>query len=359
LVSLYLTGDDRLVKNAIELIGDSQTPEGLTESRYPSALPQYIPPFSLHWIGMMHDLWWYRGETGFLRGWLPNVRHVLAWYQAELGPAHLLQRLPWWPFVDWAEQFHDGIPPQEADGQSAILSLEYAIALQEAADLESAFGDPDQAREDRSLAGKITAAVYQSSWDAAKGLLADTPAKRSFSQQANVLGVLSNAIPVEAQRGVMERALDDRDLTQSTYYFKFYLFRAMKRSGLDDRYLAELAPWRQMLKDGLTTFAETPGNPRSDCHAWSAHPDFDLLATVAGIESAAPGFSKVRIEPHLGQLEHLSATLPHPSGPVRVKYQLQGSQWSADVTLPQGLSGWLVWKGRSVALHAGEQHFTF
>ena len=359
LISLYLTGDDRLVKNAIELIGDSQTPEGLTQSRYPSALPQYIPPFSLYWIGMMHDLWWYRGDREFLRGWLPNVRHVLAWYQAQVSSAHLVRRLPWWPFVDWAEGFKSGVPPQEADGQSAILSLEFAIALQEAADLESAVGDPDLAREDRSLADQITSAVYRSSWDAARGLLADTPSKLSFSQQANVLGVLSNAIPSADQHGVMERALDGRGLTQATYYFKFYLFRAMKKTRLADRYLAELGPWREMLVSGLTTFAETPGNPRSDCHAWSAHPNFDLLATVAGIEPAAPEFAEVRIEPHLGRLQSLSAAVPHPAGAIRVKYRHEGSRWSAEVDLPAGLSGSLIWKGSAVSLHPGEQQFAF
>src|SRR5208337_3344319 len=75
LISLYMTGDDRLVKNAIESLDESRTPEGLTQSRYPSRLPQYIPPFSLFWIDMMHDLWWYRGDKDFLRGYLPGARN--------------------------------------------------------------------------------------------------------------------------------------------------------------------------------------------------------------------------------------------------------------------------------------------
>ena len=72
LISLYMTGDDRLVKNAIESLDESRTPEGLTQSRYPSWLPQYIPPFSLFWIDMMHDLWWYRGDAEFLRAICPE-----------------------------------------------------------------------------------------------------------------------------------------------------------------------------------------------------------------------------------------------------------------------------------------------
>ncbi|HUI42958.1 MAG TPA: alpha-L-rhamnosidase C-terminal domain-containing protein [Terriglobia bacterium] len=359
LISLYLAGDDRLVKNAVELLADSQTPEGLTQSRYPSSLPQYIPPFSLYWIGMMHDLWWYRGEREFLRPFLPNLREVLAWYQRHLTASGLLGRLPWWPFVDWAEEFRDGEPPQEADGQSSILSLQYAAALGEAADLESALGDPGLARQDRTLAARISAAVYRTCWDPARHLLADTPAKRRFSQQANILGVLADAIPAAARKGVIEQVLRDNTLTPSSYYFRFYLFRSMKREGLADEYLSELGPWREMLNEGLTTFAETPGNPRSDCHAWSAHPAFDLLATVAGIEPAAPGFASVAIEPHLGPLERLSVSMPHPRGTIALKYERHGDRLAADVTLPPGLSGWFMWKGRRQPLHSGQQHLAF
>lgn len=355
LISLYVAGDDRLVKNAIDLLGDSQTPEGLTQSRYPSALPQYIPPFSLYWIGMMHDLWWYRGESDFLKPFLPNLREVLAWYQSHLTSSGLLDRLPWWPFVDWAGDFEGGDPPQEAGGQSSILSLQFAMALAEAADLETAFGEPDAARRDHALAARITAVAYKTCWDAGVGLLADTPAKRRFSQQGNILGVLSDAIPVAAQPGVMERILHDAKLTPASYYFRFYLARDLNKTGLADRYLAELAPWREMLNEGLTTFAETPGDTRSDCHAWSAHPDFDLLATVAGIESAAPGFARVTIAPHPGDLHRLSAAVPHPNGLIRVAYERHGDQWTAEVSLPPGLSGWFVWKGRRTPLHPGEQ----
>jgi hypothetical protein len=46
LVSLYNSGDDRLVRNAIELLDKSRMAEGITLSRYPTANAQEIPPFS-------------------------------------------------------------------------------------------------------------------------------------------------------------------------------------------------------------------------------------------------------------------------------------------------------------------------
>jgi len=356
LISLYMTGDDRLVKNAIESLDESRTPEGLTQSRYPSFLPQYIPPFSLFWIGMMHDLWWYHGDGDFLRGYLQGVRGALGWFEHGLTPSGLLGRLEWWNFVDWPPQFDDGVPAQESDGQSSILSLQFAAGLRNAADLEESYGSEERAAHDRALASRIAAAVYQSCWDPARKLLADTPAHKIFSQHANIMGVLEDSIPAADQRAVMKTVLADSSLIQATYYFRFYLFRALKKVGLGDEYIAQLRPWREMLAIGLTTWAENPEPTRSDCHAWSAHPNFDLLATVAGIEPAAPGFREVAIEPHMGPLKQLKATLPHPAGDIVVSYQKTGQGLAADVTLPEKLSGWFYWNGKKTALHPGQQH---
>jgi hypothetical protein len=358
LLSLYLTGDDRLVKNAIEQLDESRTPEGLTQSRYPSALPQYIPPFSLLWIGMMHDLWWTRGESQFLRQFLQNSRGVLDWFESRLTTSGLLGQLQWWNFVDWTEDFKSGVPPQEADGRSAILSLQFAAALRDQADLESSFGSSERAEHYRGLAAKIVEGVHKECWDSTRRLVADTPAKQHYSQHANILAVLMDAIPAAEQQGAMKAVLTDPKLTQCSYYFRYYLFRAMKKAGLGDEYLNQLGPWREMLGLGLTTWAEKPEPTRSDCHAWSAHPNIDLLATVAGIESAAPGFSEVSISPHLGQLKRVSASMPHPQGDISVRYERKGESLVADIVLPDSLSGWFYWGGKKVRLHGGHQRVT-
>ena len=359
LVSLYMTGDDRLVKNAIESLDESRTPEGLTQSRYPSWLPQYIPPFSLFWIGMMHDLWWYRGESDFLRAYLPGERGVLGWFESRLAPSGLLGHLDWWNFADWTKDFQDGDPPQEAGGESSILTLQFVAALRDAADLESALGSAERAEHDRALAAKLVASVRKTCWDPSRHLLADTPSRHHFSQHANILAVLEDVVPAPEQRAVMQTVLGDAKLTQASYYFRFYLFRAMKKAGLADEYLNQLGPWRNMLKLGLTTWAETPEPTRSDCHAWSAHPNFDLLATVAGIEPAAAGFREVAIRPNLGSLPQLQATLPHPQGEITVAYRRNGRGLIADVTLPGKLSGSFYWLGKSKALHPGHQRLEF
>lgn len=359
LISLYTSGDDRLVRNAIDLFHDSRTPEGLTQSRYPSFLPQYIPPYSLLWVGMLHDFWWYHGDPEYVRGYLHGARGVLDWFEARLTPSGLLGPLEWWNFVDWVPAWDDGVPPLETDGQSSILSLQFAAALREAADLESALGLPERAEHYRAVRAKIIEGVRIKCWDRARGLVADTPAKKSFSQHANVLAVLEDVIPPPEQPAVMKSVFADSSLHQATFYFRFYLHRAMKKSGLADDYIQQLDPWRKMLELGLTTWAENPEPTRSDCHAWSAHPNFDLLAIVAGIEPAAPGFREVTIEPHLGPLQHLTATMPHTLGDITVAYERKGEGLIADVTLPEKLSGSFLWKGKKSALHGGKQRIEF
>jgi hypothetical protein len=131
--------------------------------------------------------------------------------------------------------------------------------------------------------------------------------------------------------------------------------------GEGDRYLGLLGEWESMLSRGLTTFAERyerPGDPsRSDCHAWSSSPNFEVFRTVLGIDTAAPGFEKVRIRPFLGTLERVSGSIPHPKGEVAVTLDRTGSSLRAAVTLPAGVSGEFSWKGIQRPLAPGANAF--
>ncbi len=96
-----------------------------------------------------------------------------------------------------------------------------------------------------------------------------------------------------------------------------------------------------------------PRPTRSDSHAWSAHPIYDLLTIVAGIEPASPGFATVRIAPHLGDLPTLTAQFPHPQGLISVDYRRNGSALDATITLPGTLTGTFLVNGNTYALHPG------
>ncbi len=147
-------------------------------------------------------------------------------------------------------------------------------------------------------------------------------------------------------------------MEKASYYYRFYLARALDHAGMGDRYLELLGPWREMLALGLSTWAEKPEPTRSDSHAWSAHPNFDLLTIVAGIRPAALGFERVVVEPHLGKLQNVSASLPWKESDIKVDYKLERGAWTVRVNLPPGLQAEFVWHGKRYPLHAGSQVLT-
>jgi hypothetical protein len=366
LISYVVAGDDRLARQAIQAFDNSRVPDGLTTSRYPSSLVQMIPTFSLMWVGMVHDFWMYRGDATFVRTQLGGTRAVLAWYLEHQRADGLIGKVPWWPFVDWGNDFEFGMPPQDQEGGSSIITLQFVEVLRDAAEIEAALGDARTADTYREAADRAAEAVRKLCWSEQYGLLADTPSHQHYSQHANILGVWLEVIPREKQKDVLKKSLSTTDagfhasttlpaMTAATYYFRFYLARALLHAGMGDQYLQLLGPWRQMLSLGLTTWAESPEPTRSDCHAWSAHPNFDLMTIIAGIRPKTAGFESVTIEPHLGSLKHVEALFPTPKGNVEVKYRRVSDGVEAQITLPSGTSGALIWNGQESALQQGQQ----
>ena len=96
-------------------------------------------------------------------------------------------------------------PPVDTNGRSAILTLQFIGAMQNAAEMEEAMGDQDIAKitvtKREGRVGKCLWRILGQKFS----LLADTPDKSSFSQHANLLAVLFDVIPKDRQQQVMKQ----------------------------------------------------------------------------------------------------------------------------------------------------------
>lgn len=357
LISLYVTGDDRLMRKAILDFYHSRVPEGLTQGRYPSSRLQVIPPFSLYWISMLHDYWMHRNDFKFVEQFLMPVAGVLDWYEKKIDQQkNMLGPMKWWNFVDWNQKFPGGTPDGANDGNSSVITFQYIYTLKQAAELFSFFGKTNEANHYRLLAEQLGKSTFASCFDSKKSVIANTPLKNTFSQHANIMAILSGSVPPALQQKIMMNTLTDTSLSQATFYYRFYLNRALNYTGNANQYYKELQPWRDMIDLGLTTFAEEPDPTRSDCHAWSSSPNYDFFATICGITPSKPGFAAVRIAPALGELTHVVGTMPHPAGMIKVEIQKKDSSGVlADITLPENVPGTFFWKGKTVPLRSGHQ----
>jgi alpha-L-rhamnosidase len=363
LVSLYVSGDDRLMRKVLHLFDVSRIHEGITQSRYPSYSPQFIPPYSLVWINMIHDYYMHRDDPEFIRAFYPEIRNILEWYMKYIDDeTGMLGANPYWNFVDWTDEWPwdsgrgiGGVPSGGMSGNSSILSLQLAYTLNEAAILMDFMDDPILAEKYRELALDINRAVIRNAWCEKRRLISDTPEKKIFSQHANIMGILSGALSPAESASVMDRVLQESNLIQATMYFRFYLFKAMHRTGHGNSFAGQLRQWEDMLDLGLTTFAERPEPTRSDCHAWSASPLYFFLSVMTGVMPDEPSFRSVRIEPHPGDLDNISAGVPHPNGEIRVEATgLQTARPDFRLTLPENTPGRLIWKGKEYQLKPGE-----
>jgi len=352
LVSLYYAGDERLVRQALDHMDHSRIAEGITLSRYPTDLHQQIPTFSLWYIGMLHDYLRYGKDPSFLKNKLAGMRGILDYFARFEGTDGTLQNIPYWTFSDWVNAWPRGIAPVGPSGRSSVLDFQYVWVLQNAAELERYFGYPEMAARYEAKVKALKPVLIKLYWDAGRGLYADTEVHNNYSQHANSLAILAG-MPAT---GVADKLLVEKDLAPASIYFKYYLHLALTKAGKGNDYMAWLDKWKENIDMGLTTWAETSdiSTSRSDCHAWGSSPNIEFFRIVLGVDSDAPAFGKVKIEPHLGDLKEVEGVVPHPQGEIQVAYK----PGSASITLPGTVSGSFVWQGKKYPLKAGKNLLT-
>lgn len=354
LISYYNTSDDRLARNALNEIDHSRIAEGVTRSCYPTKGTQIISTFSLWYICMLHDYWMYRGDNNFIKDKLVGERAILDFFSKYQQADGSVKNTPYWAFVDWAGNFGGGI--KGSDGSAAIYDLQLLWAYQWAAEMEGKIGMPDYANLYNQKAAQLKATIQRKYWNPVKKLYADTKDKDGYSQHTNSLAILTGVVNPADMPAVVNSLLNDKSLTQCSVYFKYYLNQALVKAGKGDDYMNWLDIWRENIADGMTTWAEDSslGTVRSECHAWGASPNIEFFRTVLGIDSYAPGFTKIKIEPHLGTMTNASGEIPHPNGKVAVDYKISNNKLKVKISLPQNTTGVFVWKGKQYILKAGD-----
>jgi hypothetical protein len=232
-----------------------------------------------------------------------------------------------WPFIDWVPEwfvpgkiFESCMPrAYTSTGMATFNSLLYIVALMQAAEVCNFVGRRDTAAEYSARADDLRKAVNKHCVE--KGIYTDGPSTQEYSQHSQIFAILSEAITGDAAQDLMLRALEDKTLAQCSYSMQFYLFRAVEKVGLYTKLFPSLmAPWRQMIADNLTTWAEHANNARSDCHGWSASPVHEIVTQVFGVSPAQPGFKRVRIAPRMELLETARGKFVTPFGDVSMAW---------------------------------------
>jgi hypothetical protein len=354
LTTYCMTTDDRLPRSSIDTFASSIMPDGLTQSRYPSSVRQVIPPFSLWWVGMVYDHALWRGNMDFIRQMLPGVRRVLDAYALKINAKGLVEPLKGWNYVDWVDGWNRGTPPHANSQPTATITLQFVIALQQAAELEQWLGEPEMAQRWTRLSHQVFEVAMSVFMDDQRGLIAETLDHQVFGEHAQCLALLTGMLNQAASQQLFEAWHQATDLARCSIYFSHYLFEMLRSRGRIDLLLERMQLWYDLPAKGCRTTIESPEPSRSDCHAWGAHPIYHAMASILGIRPGSMGFDTVRIEPCLGSLDHAQGVLPHLLGDIVVRLHTSDTGLEGTIELPTGLTGEYVHNGYKIQLLSGK-----
>jgi alpha-L-rhamnosidase len=362
LVWQALTGNDLHTRNALQQFNDSRLPDGNLTSCYPLKSTFVHPTYSVIWVDMLWDYLRYSGDKAYVKQLLPGIRHTLEGFDQLIQANGLAGPTQWDYFVDWyVEAASGGVSPGNKGVNSAVVTLHYVYALQNAANIYTALGMPADAQRCLSRATAIRQKVYTQCYDAKRGIFAERPDKSFYDMHSNIMAILTGAVPKEQFRPILQKILTEKGISPATYYYRFYLFEALKVANAGDLYDLAQKPWESLVNDGMTTtlerFEDGKKPTRSEAHPWSTAPAYACFSLIAGINPSGLGFQKIVVKPSLGILQKVEGLYPTPLGNVAFDLSKKGSQGlSAKLNLPAGMSGILEWNGKKLPLKAGENN---
>ena len=142
----------------------------------------------------------------------------------------------------------------------------------------------------------------------------------------------------EKQNEIMKWVLKPENLDGVQPYFMHYVFEAVNKVGIFEKYGMELLrKWQvlvEMCEKGLReVWTDYEGYEIDYSHGWGATPTYQLPNKILGLEILKPGFKKIRINPNLYDLEWAKISVPTPFGEIKCDITKTGT----DVDIPDGI----------------------
>jgi hypothetical protein len=310
------------MRQAITNFAASVTSEGLTQSRFPSHVPQVIAGFSLYWILHVCDHHLFFGDREFARSFVPRIDGVLDFFDAHVDSRGLVSGISEdvWQYVDWvttwgATEDHTdkGVPTSGRKSNChTYFSMLYAYVLKQAAELLHHVGRPGNANEYLSRSASVVQAVRTHCYDGSffTDSTADIADGLAYSQHCQVFAILSGAAAPDDYERLLTESFKDTRFSKCSYMMRFYALRAFSLAGdtaYENFWATVWDPWRHMLANNLSTWEEDDVRQRSDCHAWGSVPIYEYCTELAGIHTIAPGSTKLLFKPRLKLSRSLEA----------------------------------------------------
>ncbi|MGN1215557.1 MAG: alpha-L-rhamnosidase C-terminal domain-containing protein, partial [Candidatus Cryptobacteroides sp.] len=330
----YVFGEDESVYSSLDL----------AVKQYP--LPNYfngMSAYSMWYLIMQYDWYMHFGNLDFVKKHGDYIKGLVDLIDTKVD-AEGNDELGGGRFLDWPSS------PNEKGVHSGYRAL-IVWAMKDAAKLCRILGDEPQAKKAEGIVARLNKKIMPSN---------------NLKQAEGLMAIAGLKPADEAAKALLEGG----PMGFSTFY-GYYMLQALAMDGKYAEAMDIISKfWGGMLDLGATTFWEDfnldwvenvgridefvpagkkdihgdfgaycyPGFRHSFCHGWASGPTAWLSQHVLGIEPVEPGCRKVRIEPHLGDLEWAEGTYPTAMGNIYVKHEkMADGSVKSTVKLPKGV----------------------
>ena len=322
-------------------------PKSLDLIRDTTPVPNWmngISSYSIWWLLIHKDWYLYQGNLDYLKEQKAYMTTLLNHLMTKIDD-NGKETLDGTRFLDWPSS-------PNVKGVDAGLQALMVMAMDAGQEMALAMGDKDLAERCEK---------------ASKKLKKYTPDHNQSKQGAALM----------ALAGLMKAEKADKEVLSvggaknfSTFY-GYYMLEAMAKAGNYQGAMDIISEyWGAMLDLGATTFWEDfnidwmenaaridelvpegkvdvhssyggycyVGFRHSFCHGWASGPTAWLSRYVLGVQVLEPGCKKVKIEPHLGNLNRVEGSFPTPLGVIRIKHE-KGADGKirSDIQAPEGV----------------------
>lgn len=317
----------------------------LATQQYP--LPAWLngmSAYSLWYLIIQHDWYWHNGNMDFLQKHRDYITGLVDLIDSKVDDEGN-DELGGGRFLDWPSS------PNEDGVWSGYRAL-IVWAMKDAAALCRLLGDESHAAKAEQTEARMRKKVKD------PNNLKQAAALMSIAGLMDARKACNDYISVGGPKGF------------STFY-GYYMLEAMAQAGLYAEAMDIISQfWGGMLDMGATTFWEDfdldwtrnaaridafvpegkddihgdfgaycyPGFRHSFCHGWASGPTAWMSTHVLGVEILEAGCKKVRITPHLGNLQWAEGTYPTPYGQISIRHERKADgSVKSTVKAPKGV----------------------
>lgn len=319
-----------------------------------------INDYSAYLIIAAYDYYYATGDTEFIKIYYPRIKALYDFINSRLDDkGYVCYRPGDWIFIDWADMDKSGALCAEQ-----ILLWKCRCAL---AELSRVIGI-DGSEYDKS-ADRLKRSIMRDFWREEKGAFIDCfeSGKENVTRHANVFAIMYDFVTPARARKIKKMVLDNDNVTAiTTPYFEFFeLCAVCKMGGLVAAQRKIDGYWGGMIDLGATSIWEE-FDPKKQgiehyamygkkfgcslCHAWGGGPIYLLGRYSLGVYPTSVAYATYNVEPHLGDYDSISGTVPMAmGGEVRVYMDKSVCRVS---TNREG--GTLILRGKRYELPVGE-----